>query len=94
MAKRCFYETFSVERAASPEEIKGAYRKLAKELHPDRNPGDHECEHRFKEINHAYDILKDPDKRAAYDRYGHGAFEIGARRFEQRVGCRSDRGPN
>ena len=75
--KRCFYETLTVERTASIEEIKGAYRKLAKELHPDRNPGDHECEHRFKEINHAYDVLKDPDKRAAYDRFGHAAFENG-----------------
>src|SRR6185437_5656688 len=77
MSKRCFYETLSVERTASIEEIKGAYRKLAKELHPDRNPGDVECEHRFKEINHAYDILKDPDKRAAYDRGGHnGGFDF------------------
>lgn len=77
MSKRCFYETLSVERTASIEELKGAYRKLAKELHPDRNPGDVECEHKFKEINHAYDILKDPDKRAAYDRFGHAAFEGG-----------------
>ena len=78
MSKRCFYETLSVERTASIEEIKGAYRKLAKELHPDRNPGDVECEHRFKEINHAYDILKDPDKRAAYDRFGHAGVSTSA----------------
>ncbi|HEY2445259.1 MAG TPA: molecular chaperone DnaJ [Rhizomicrobium sp.] len=77
MSKRDFYEVLGCERGASIEEIKGAYRKLAKELHPDRNPGDHSCEHRFKEINEAYDILKDGDRRAAYDRFGHAAFENG-----------------
>ena len=73
--KRCYYETLGCQKSASIEEIKGAYRKLAKELHPDRNPGNHECEHKFKEINEAYDVLKDQDKRAAYDRFGHAAFE-------------------
>ena len=77
MAKRCFYEVLGVEKTASIETIKGSYRKLAKELHPDKNPGNHECEHKFKEINEAYDILKDEQKRAAYDRYGHAAFENG-----------------
>jgi len=77
--KRCYYEVLGCAKGASIEEIKGAYRKLAKELHPDRNAGDKECEHKFKEINEAYDVLKDNDKRAAYDRYGHAAFEQGGR---------------
>ena len=66
-----------VERGASDAEMKAAYRKLAMQHHPDRNPGDKDCEHRFKEINEAYDVLKDGDKRAAYDRFGHAAFEQG-----------------
>ena len=80
MSKRCFYEVLGCQRGASIEEIKGAYRKLAKELHPDKNAGDKTCEHRFKEINEAYDILKDEQKRAAYDRFGHAAFENGGPR--------------
>jgi molecular chaperone DnaJ len=75
MAKRCYYETLSVERTASDSDIKAAFRKQAMQCHPDRNPGDHEAEHRFKEVNEAYEVLKDPDKRAAYDRFGHAAFE-------------------
>ena len=77
MSKRCFYETLSVSRTAGDAEIKTAYRKLAMQFHPDRNPGDKDCEHRFKEINEAYDVLKDGDRRAAYDRFGHAAFEQG-----------------
>jgi molecular chaperone DnaJ len=77
MAKRCFYEVLSVERTASDADIKAAFRKQAMQCHPDRNPGDNDAEHRFKEINEAYEILKDPDKRAAYDRFGHAAFEHG-----------------
>src|ERR1700691_1199327 len=77
MAKRCYYETLSVERTASEVEIKSAFRKHAMQHHPDRNPGNSESEHRFKEINEAYEILKDPDKRAAYDRFGHAASEHG-----------------
>jgi len=77
MAKRCYYETLSVERSASDGDIKAAFRKQAMQWHPDRNAGDKDAEHRFKEINEAYEVLKDPDKRAAYDRYGHAAFEHG-----------------
>jgi molecular chaperone DnaJ len=77
MAKRCYYETLAVERTASDSAIKTAFRKQAMQCHPDRNPGDKQAEHRFKEINEAYEILKDPDKRAAYDRFGHAAFEHG-----------------
>jgi molecular chaperone DnaJ len=75
--KRCYYETLSVERSASETDIKSAFRKQAMQCHPDRNPGDHGAEHRFKEVNEAYEVLKDPDKRAAYDRFGHAAFEHG-----------------
>src|SRR5712692_4136399 len=77
MAKRCYYEVVEVERTAVEGELKSAFRKLAMKLHPDRNPGDKTSESRFKEINEAYEILKDPDKRAAYDRFGHAAFEQG-----------------
>jgi molecular chaperone DnaJ len=77
MAKRCYYETLTINRTASDGEIKAAFRKYAMQYHPDRNPGDHTAEHRFKEINEAYEVLKDPDKRAAYDRFGHAAFEHG-----------------
>jgi len=78
MSKRDYYETLGVQRAASDADIKSAFRKLAMKFHPDRNPGDNDSEHRFKEINEAYEVLKDADKRAAYDRYGHAAFEQGA----------------
>jgi molecular chaperone DnaJ len=77
MAKRCYYETLAIDRTASDGEIKAAFRKHAMQFHPDRNPGDNTAEHRFKEINEAYEVLKDPDKRAAYDRFGHAAFEHG-----------------
>jgi molecular chaperone DnaJ len=72
-----FYETLGVARGASQEELKKAYRKLAMQHHPDRNPGDKKAEHKFKEINEAYDVLKDEQKRAAYDRFGHAAFQNG-----------------
>jgi molecular chaperone DnaJ len=77
MAKRDYYEILGVTRTANDGELKVAYRKLAMKWHPDRNPGDKDCEHHFKEINEAYDVLKDGDKRAAYDRFGHAAFEQG-----------------
>jgi len=75
MTKRCYYEVLEVERTAAEGELKAAFRKLAMKWHPDRNPGDKTSETRFKEINEAYEVLKDPDKRAAYDRFGHAAFE-------------------
>src|ERR671935_352629 len=75
MAKRCYYDVLGVERTADESELKSAFRKLAMKWHPDRNPGDKSSEVRFKEINEAYEILKDADKRAAYDRFGHAAFE-------------------
>jgi molecular chaperone DnaJ len=77
MAKRDYYEVLGVQRGASDADMKAAFRKLAMQHHPDRNPGDKDCEGRFKEINEAYDVLKDADKRAAYDRFGHAAFEQG-----------------
>ena len=77
MSKRCYYEVLEVERTADDGVLKTAFRKLAMKWHPDRNPGDSDSEHRFKEINEAYDILKDPQRRAAYDRFGHAAFEQG-----------------
>jgi molecular chaperone DnaJ len=78
MSKRCYYEVLEVQRTANDGELKTAFRKLAMKWHPDRNPGDGSCEAKFKEINEAYEILKDADKRAAYDRFGHAAFEQGA----------------
>jgi molecular chaperone DnaJ len=77
MAKRDFYEVLGVARGASEADLKSAFRKLAMKFHPDRNPGDKDCEHHFKEVNEAYDVLKDANKRAAYDRFGHAAFEHG-----------------
>ena len=77
MQKRDFYEVLGVGKDADAAALKSAYRKLAMKYHPDRNPGDAEAEASFKEINEAYEILKDDDKRAAYDRFGHDAFEGG-----------------
>ena len=77
MAKRDYYEVLGASKGASAEELKKAYRTKAKELHPDRNTDNPNAEAQFKEINEAYDVLKDADKKAAYDRYGHAAFEGG-----------------
>jgi molecular chaperone DnaJ len=77
MSKRDYYELLDLSRGASADEIKKAYRKKAKELHPDRNADKPEAESQFKEVNEAYDVLKDADKKAAYDRFGHAAFEGG-----------------
>src|SRR2546427_12951114 len=75
--KRDYYEVLGVGRSTSEEEIKRAYRKLAVKFHPDKNPDDPYAEEKFKELGEAYDVLMDADKRAAYDRFGHAAFEQG-----------------
>src|ERR1035441_10536459 len=80
MSKRCYYETLGCPKEATIDALKSSYRKLAMKFHPDRNPGDATAEVNFKEINEAYDVLKDDQKRAAYDRFGHAAFEAGVGR--------------
>jgi molecular chaperone DnaJ len=75
--KRDYYEVLGVDRNIGEEDLKRAYRKLAVKYHPDKNPGDHEAEEKFKELGEAYEALSDPNKRAAYDRYGHAAFQNG-----------------
>jgi molecular chaperone DnaJ len=77
MAKRDYYDTLGLAKNASGDDLKKAYRKLAMQHHPDRNPGDKSAEQKFKDLNEAYDVLKDEQKRAAYDRFGHAAFEGG-----------------
>jgi molecular chaperone DnaJ len=77
MSKRCYYDVLGVTRGARDSEIKAAFRRLAKECHPDSCNGDPDAERRFKELNQAYEALKDPQRRAAYDRFGHAAFDAG-----------------
>src|SRR3981081_257097 len=79
MAKQDFYDILGVSKSADADVLKRAYRKLAMQFHPDRNPGDKSAEQKFKDISEAYDVLKDDQKRAAYDRFGHAAFENGSR---------------
>jgi molecular chaperone DnaJ len=87
MAKQDYYSTLGVAKDADLETVKKAYRKLAMQYHPDRNHGDAAAEQKFKEINEAYDVLKDEQKRAAYDRFGHAAFENGHGGFNGRPGA-------
>ena len=77
MSKQDYYELLGVDKNVDEGTLKKAFRKAAMKYHPDRNPGDKEAEQKFKEMREAYDVLKDPEKRAAYDRYGHAAFEGG-----------------
>jgi molecular chaperone DnaJ len=77
MSKRCYYEVLGVEKSASDDDLKKAFRRLAMKHHPDRNPDNKECESHFKEAKEAYEVLGDAQKRALYDRHGHAAFEAG-----------------
>lgn len=86
MAKRDYYEVLGVPKDASADDMKKAYRKLAMKYHPDRNQGDKSAEHKFKELNEAYEVLKDDQKRSAYDRFGHNAFDPAAGGFGSGAG--------
>ena len=73
--KRDYYEVLGVSKTATDDELKKAFRKLAKQYHPDLHPGDKECEEKFKEVNEAYEVLSDKDKRARYDQFGHAGVD-------------------
>src|SRR5215218_3249862 len=75
MSKRCYYEVLGVEKSADEQTIRAAHRKLAMQHHPDRNPGDKDAEVKFKEVSEAFEVLRDPQKKARYDRYGHAGLE-------------------
>ena len=77
MSKQDFYDVLGVDRNVDSNSLKSAYRKLAMKFHPDRNPGDQQAEKKFKEVSEAYDVLSNPEKKAAYDQYGHDAFSGG-----------------
>src|SRR6478735_5738718 len=79
--KRDYYEILGVQKGASQDEIKKAYRKVAMQFHPDRNPGDKAAEEKFKEAAEAYEVLSDADKRAQYDRFGHAGVQGNGRGF-------------
>ena len=81
MSKQCYYEVLNVQKNCSDGELKKAYRRLAMKFHPDRNPDDDDAEHKFKEIKEAYEVLSDPQKRAAYDQFGHAGVDGGAQGF-------------
>ena len=80
MAKRDYYDVLGVNKSASPDELKSAYRKLAVKYHPDKNPGNKKAEEKFKEASEAYGILSDKEKKQNYDNFGHAAFENGGGR--------------
>jgi len=86
MPKRDYYETLGLARGASEQDIKSAFRRLAKDCHPDRNATDKNAEQKFKELNEAYEVLKDPQKRAAFDQFGHAAFDGSGRSQGQGFG--------
>lgn len=90
MAKRDYYEVLGVDKSASADEIKKAYRKLAVKYHPDKNPGDKEAEEKFKEAAEAYSILSDPDKKAKYDQFGHAGVDGAAPDFSGGFGNLND----